>query len=189
MKKQTKKIKKANKKHETGRSMIEMVGVLAIMGLVTAAAFVLITSAMRSQKISRADDDISALVAGVRLLYANGTAGFDGIGDVSKATLSTLGYGSVKPVYGKDDTYTLKAIGCGANGTGTDCFTISFDTGDAGMCSGLASRSWGNGGAAWCEKDTILYIKFTDGRGDIEPKTPKAKESVKEPISNINLKP
>ena len=60
-------MKKQNKKHESGRSMIEMVGVLAVMGLITAAAFVLITSAMRSQKLSRADDDISALAAGVRL--------------------------------------------------------------------------------------------------------------------------
>ena len=61
------------KKHnnrQSGRSMIEMVGVLAVAGLLTAGAFVLVKSGMASQKRNRAADEISTLVQGVSALTA-----------------------------------------------------------------------------------------------------------------------
>lgn len=165
-KKQTRKV---TKKHESGRSMIEMVGVLAVMGLITAAAFVLITSAMRSQKLSRADDDISALAAGVRLLYNNtvtdGKTDFSGINAATSTnTLKVLGFESVKSPYG--GVYTV------ATGTDTSTFTISFDAGDANACSALKERGWANGGTAECvangsgddAEDSVLQITFNDGK-------------------------
>ena len=57
-------------KHESGRSMVEMVGVLAIMGLLTAGAFVLIKSSLVSQRISRITDEIDVLVANARAMTA-----------------------------------------------------------------------------------------------------------------------
>ncbi len=173
MKKQIKKQMK-NKKQESGRSMIEMVGVLAVMGLITAAAFVLITSAMRSQKLSRADDDIAALAAGVRLLYNNSAdaGGFKGIVTATSAnTLKVLGFDNVKPAYGTDDTYTISAAkkngasytACAS--TDADCpyFQISFNTDTAATCSGLAQRTWANGGESACN-GTKLTITFGDGK-------------------------
>lgn len=59
-----------NKKYESGRSMIEMVGVLAIMGLLTAAAFALIQSGIKSQKVSKISDEIDMLVSHARALTA-----------------------------------------------------------------------------------------------------------------------
>ncbi len=50
--------------------MIEMVGVLAITGLLTAGAFVLIRSGMSSQKRRRATDEINTLAQSVRMLTA-----------------------------------------------------------------------------------------------------------------------
>lgn len=60
------------KKNESGRSMVEMVGVLAIAGLLTAAAFVLIRSGISNQKISQMRDEIDALASNVRGLVAEG---------------------------------------------------------------------------------------------------------------------
>ena len=57
---------------DDGRSMIEMVGVLAIAGLLTAGAFVLITSGMASQKRRRAFDEVQALAQSVQMLTAEG---------------------------------------------------------------------------------------------------------------------
>jgi len=51
---------------ESGRSMVEMIGVLAVMGLITAAAFVFIQSNMASSKRSRASDEVGAIVTAVR---------------------------------------------------------------------------------------------------------------------------
>jgi len=164
MKKQTKQIKRTNKKHESGRSMIEMVGVLAVMGLITAGAFVLITSAMRSQKLSRADDDISALAAGVRLLYNNSaaTTGFAGVGsgtEADNATLVALGFDNVKPAYGPGSKYIIKEEGCTAASGNTpkkcEKFSISFDSGDADTCASLKARKWANGGTADCSDKTV----------------------------------
>ena len=164
-----------NKKQESGRSMIEMVGVLAVMGLITAAAFVLITSAMRSQKLSRVDDDIAALAAGVRLLYNNSAdnGGFKGIVTAtSDNTLKVLGFDNVKPAYGSDTKYTITAVKSIANNTITNCaatdndcpyFSISFTTDSNNTCSGLAQRTWANGGVSSCNGAT-LRIVFYDGK-------------------------
>ena len=61
---------KKTKKRESGRSMIEIVGVLAITGLLTAGAFVLITSGMSTQKRRRATDEVNTLAQAVRTLTA-----------------------------------------------------------------------------------------------------------------------
>lgn len=136
--KQTKKTKKT----ESGRSMIEMVGVLAVMGLITAGAFVLITSAMSSQKISRVDDDVSAIVAGTRLLY-NGQNDFK---NLDSAALETMGFGSgVKNPWG--GTYGVVASTCKKSGTANECFTVTVGGIDSeSRCNALMQRTWAGGG-------------------------------------------
>jgi type II secretory pathway pseudopilin PulG len=61
---------KKNKKHESGRSMIEMVGVLSVMGLITAGAFVLIRSGLASQRRNRASAEVANIVATIRDVYS-----------------------------------------------------------------------------------------------------------------------
>ena len=63
---------KKTRKNESGRSMIEIVGVLAVTGLLTAGAFVLITSGMSSQKRRRATDEANTIAQAVRALAADG---------------------------------------------------------------------------------------------------------------------
>ena len=89
-------MKKQNKKHESGRSMVEMVGVLAVMGLITAAAFVLIRSGMASQRRNRAIDDVSTIVAGmqnvnVSMLAKNMKEGVEVVADFEWPVNSPLG--------------------------------------------------------------------------------------------------
>ena len=58
-------------RQESGRSMIEMVGVLAIMGMLTAGAFVLISLGINRQKQARVTDDVVTMVSGVRSLLGD----------------------------------------------------------------------------------------------------------------------
>ena len=58
------------KKQESGRSLVEMVGVLALMGLISVAAFVLIQAGSGSQKRSRATDEIDIIASNVRAMVA-----------------------------------------------------------------------------------------------------------------------
>ncbi|MDR1361012.1 MAG: hypothetical protein LBJ18_01735 [Rickettsiales bacterium] len=56
------------KNQESGRSMIEMLGVLAIMGVITVGAITMISAAMRSQKRTTVGDEVAQIVTGVRQL-------------------------------------------------------------------------------------------------------------------------
>lgn len=152
--KQKKQVKKVAKKHESGRSMIEMVGVLAVMGLITAAAFILITSAMRSQKLSRADDDVAALAAGVRLLYNNNT-NFEGLTDNA---LNVLGFDKVTTPYGGN--YSL---GVGKENEPDDRFFISMTTDGDTTCQALENRTWGSGGKGKCNGAELKIWFGKDG--------------------------
>ena len=139
--KKMKQIKKT-KKQESGRSMIEMVGVLAVMGLITAGAFVLISSAMRSQKLSRADDDVSAIAAGIRLLY-NSQENF---ANLTSSALSAIGF----------DATNANPYG-GAYYTNVASPTTKFYVGIQGLtvneAKALTARKWPGGG------DTVQCCK------------------------------
>ena len=154
--KQKKQVKKVAKKHESGRSMIEMVGVLAVMGLITAAAFILITSAMRSQKLSRADDDVAALAAGVRLLYNNNT-NFTGLSDTA---LDVLGFDNAKVTTPYGGGYSL---GVGTEREQDDRFYISMTTDSDSTCAALANRTWGSGGKGKCNGSELKIWFGKDG--------------------------
>ncbi|MDR0967250.1 MAG: hypothetical protein LBL75_00220 [Rickettsiales bacterium] len=56
-------------KQESGRSMIEMLGVLAIMGVITVGAITMISAAMSSQKRTTIQDDVSQIITGVRMIF------------------------------------------------------------------------------------------------------------------------
>lgn len=56
---------------ESGRSMVEIIGVIAIMALISAGAFILIRSGMASQRRSMIVDDVSKIVSGIRSLYSD----------------------------------------------------------------------------------------------------------------------
>jgi type II secretory pathway pseudopilin PulG len=57
--------------NESGRSMIEMLGVLAIMGIITVAAIQMVGAAMRSQKRTTVQDDVAQMTTGVRQLLGD----------------------------------------------------------------------------------------------------------------------
>ena len=55
---------------ESGRSMIEMLGVLAIMGVITVGAIGMISTAMRTQKLTTVNDEVVQMVTMVRNIHA-----------------------------------------------------------------------------------------------------------------------
>ncbi len=59
------------KKRESGRTMIEMLGVLAIIGVLTVGSIGLYSIAMRNMKRSTVIQDVQLLVQEIRSLYAN----------------------------------------------------------------------------------------------------------------------
>ena len=145
---------KNTKRTQSGRSMIEMVGVLAVMGLITAGAFVLITTGMQSQKRSRIADEVSAIVTemqSVDLTQLGTTASADGTSFLSELKLPTnSGMGN----------YTVWKNG--SNGFYVGILNMSNKD-----CSALAMRDWANSsGDATCSGSDdaktlqIPYVKM-----------------------------
>ncbi|MCL2629222.1 MAG: hypothetical protein FWD33_00795 [Alphaproteobacteria bacterium] len=57
-------------KNESGRSMIEMMGVLAVMTIITIAAFTMVPNLLRNQKKLQVREEISMMVQNVRMLMS-----------------------------------------------------------------------------------------------------------------------
>jgi len=127
-------MKKQIKKQQSGRSMIEMVGVLAVMGLITAGAFVLIGSASSSQKRNRVIDDVMEIASGMRSLYAV-VEEFPAKSNMPAVStlLNSMNKSSVGPYSGS--AYSVER----ASGT---TFTVSLTKVPNGDCSALKIKEW-----------------------------------------------
>lgn len=88
-------------KQESGRSMIEMLGVLAIMGAISYTAIVGVGQLMGAQKHNRAEGDVTYIVTEVQKLFR----GADDFSNINNATIfSAIGISNKNPYGG---TYTL----------------------------------------------------------------------------------
>ena len=88
-------------KNESGRSMIEMLGVLAIMGVITVGAIGMISTAMRTQKRNTVNEEVLQIVTGVRQLLGE----YDDFSNINNSTIfGAIGMSSKNPYGG---TYEL----------------------------------------------------------------------------------
>ena len=84
-------------KQESGRSMIEMMGVLAIMGVITVGAIVAISSAMNMQKHNEVNDEVLQMVTQVRQLFTE----YDDFSNINNATIfGAIGMSNQNPYGG-----------------------------------------------------------------------------------------
>lgn len=133
-----------NEKQESGRSLVEMIGVLAIMGLVTAAAFVLIQSGLEAQKRNRATDEIDILASNIRGMVAQATDNAKKFASLPTETQAgkILAKALLKSSDGKtpfDGTYSVYATDEGAT------FTVELSDIGAAECQAMAKRPYSHG--------------------------------------------
>ena len=140
------------KTNEAGRSMIEMLGVLAIIGVLSVGGIAGYSKAMNKFKTNKIADNVSMIVANVKTLYAqqntykglnNGTAVSMGVipdelgteyANVSQATLTNAFNG---PVFIKQSDSTTDGDG--------KAFIIEFNNLSREACITLATNDWGSG--------------------------------------------
>ena len=145
------------KKLESGRSMIEMLGVLAIIGVLSVGGIAGYSKAMNKFKTNKVADNVSMIVTNIRTLYAQQKT-YDGldnknavamgvvpdelIKDAANGTLTNAFLGSVE----------IKAAdvkGADASADGTDMgFTVRFSGLTKEACVTLATNDWGSGYSA-----------------------------------------
>jgi len=126
------------KQNQSGRSMIEMLGVLAIVGVLSAGGIAGYSVAMKSHKVNKAADMIQLISTQVKGLYS------DDFADISCKKLGDLGYLSAEYY---DSTKTGDAA-CVAAPVG-DSWKIAQKSGDSinnvekAACIKLAQVNWG----------------------------------------------
>ena len=137
--------------NESGRSMIEMLGVLAIIGVLSVGGIAGYSKAMNKFKTNKIADNVSMIVANVKTLYAqqntytglnNGTAVSMGVipdelGTVYNSSNASLTNAFNGPVFIKQSDSTSKDDG--------KAFIIEFNNLSREACITLATNDWGSG--------------------------------------------
>ena len=118
-------------RQESGRSMIEMVGVLAIMGMLTATAFALISLGINRQKQARVTDDVVTIVSGVRSLLGD----YDDFSNIDNSTIFAAMSVSDKNPYGGN--YELAV-----NSLNKRQFIVKITGLSKGDCEALVTKAW-----------------------------------------------
>ena len=118
-------------RQESGRSMIEMVGVLAIMGMLTATAFALISLGINRQKQARVMDDVVTMVSGVRGLLGD----YDDFSNIDNSTIFAAMSVSNKNPYG--GTYELAV-----DPSNTRQFIVRINGLSKSDCEALVTKAW-----------------------------------------------
>ena len=133
-----------------GRSMIEMLGVLAIVGVLSVGGIAGYSKAMQKFKINKTIDDISHIVTNIRTLYAQQTT-YRGLNNesaikmgvmpshITSTTVRTNGYAGmwVSPnSFGGE--FTIYAP------SDTDVFSIGYYGLPKEVCVALATYDWGD---------------------------------------------
>ena len=118
-------------RQESGRSMIEMIGVLAIMGALTATAVLTYNYAKGMQKRSTVNEHVSNIVTGVRELLK----GYDDFSNIDNSTIFAAMSMSNKNPYG--GTYELAV-----DPSNTRQFIVHINGLSKSDCEALTTRAW-----------------------------------------------
>lgn len=138
-------------KYETsGRSMIEIIGALAVMSLVSAAAISLVRMGSASQKRTRTFDDIMTIVANIRSMYPDGFSLLDRNHSNNKELVGAIGF--TETPFGSDTSYAVA-------GENADKFSVLILGLDDDDCTVLAAQTWPGAFSASCNNGDV-YLMF-----------------------------
>ena len=139
---------------QSGRSMVEMLGVLAIIGVLSIGGVAGYSKAMAKYKINKTLDQVSMLITSVRTAYGNQNS-YRGLTTTYAIMAEMVGndmtLGSTSkiqnPYQGGVYISALAADGSACTATGDDAycpkFGIVFDGVDKLACATIASSDWG----------------------------------------------
>lgn len=138
------------KNEQTGRSMVEMLGVLAIIGVLSVGGIAGYSKAMTKFKITKTMDQVSMTVANIRTLYS-GQRNYNGL-----ATANALDMGVVPAEMEGAAANTLVNAFQGAvtigkinyNNQNASAFRISYENMGQEACVQLITSDWGSGASS-----------------------------------------
>lgn len=139
--------------NESGRSMIEMLGVLAIVGVLSVGGIAGYSKAMAKFKTNKLIDQVNMMSTNIRTMYSsqrtyngltNGLAAKVGIAPAEMYD-GTTNVGNASSNLGLSNAFGGKVVVKAATtNTANDSYVIAFDAIPASSCVTIATTDWGN---------------------------------------------
>ena len=141
-------------KEQSGRSMIEMLGVLAIIGVLSVGGIAGDSKAMNKFKTNKVADQVSMLVANIKTMYAQQNT-YEGLSNETAISLGVVPDELVVKTT-KDKVTTTELLNSfngkvfifasdSTGGGDNKAFTIEFNNLSKEACITLATNDWGSG--------------------------------------------
>ena len=137
--------------NENGRSMVEMLGVLAIIGVLSVGGIAGYSKAMNKYKINKTTDQVSMLVANIRTIYST-QGNYKGLDEEA-----AINFGVVPNDMINSDGKTLSnafggavtiAEADGRKSEDGEAFIIAYEGLTKEACITIATGDWGSGQAS-----------------------------------------
>ena len=154
--------------NENGRSMVEMLGVLAIIGVLSVGGIAGYSKAMNKYKINKTNDQVSMLVANIRTLFSsqNDYEGLDNAqaikfgvvpNDMYKSNATGASANKITNAFGGEVTIGTSPTDAGH---ATSAFTVEYKNIPEEACVNIMTADWGSG-----QGSGLIAIAVTSGTG------------------------
>ena len=142
------------KYNENGRSMVEMLGVLAIIGVLSVGGIAGYSKAMNKYKINKTTDQVSMLVANIRTLFSS-QGNYDDLtnakakkfGVVPNDMYTSVSNTDITNAFGGDVTIAAAKARTG-DADSNEAFIIEYAGLSSEACVTVATGDWGSGQAS-----------------------------------------
>ena len=137
------------KSEQNGRSMVEMLGVLAIIGVLSVGGIAGYSKAMTKFKINKSMDQISMLVANIRTLFS-GQRNYSGLNNANAISFGIIpgemdgGGAVITNAFAGNVTIGTDTVNANADAA----FTIKYEGLGQEACVTMATSDWGSGSSS-----------------------------------------
>ena len=155
------------KSEQTGRSMVEMLGVLAIIGVLSVGGIAGYSKAMTKFKINKSMDQISMLVANIRTLFS-GQRSYSGLSNTNAVKFGIIpsemdgGGGLITNAFSGGVSIAATNVTVGGGTTTNGGFTIKYSGLGKEACVTMATSDWGSGSSSGL---VSMSVSATDAAG------------------------
>lgn len=135
---------------QTGRSMVEMLGVLAIIGVLSVGGIAGYSKAMTKFKITKTFDQVSMMVANIRTLYS-GQRNYDGLATDIAMDMGVVPAEMEGPTEGTLVNAFQGNVEVGFstyNGIEKAAFYLSYENMGQEACVQIITSDWGSGASS-----------------------------------------
>ena len=132
--------------NENGRSMVEMLGVLAIIGVLSVGGIAGYSKAMNKSKISKTTDQVSMLVANLRTMFS-AQGDYDGLGNAQAISFGVVPEDmvsgtSITNAFG--GSVIISESPLKSDDTVGDAFVVVYNGLSQEACVSIATGDWGS---------------------------------------------